>query len=1098
MATAVRKLCRKTRFWCALVLLLAANSPLISAVQGYYRFPAIHDDTVVFAAEGDLWRVAASGGLALRLTTHNGSELFTKIHPAGKLIAFSGDYHGNRDVFVMPIDGGEPRRLTFHPARDEVVAWSADGESVVFRSSRASNARELRLFRVAAAGGHPEPIDIGPAALVSFAADGRRLAFNRFSREFRNWKRYYGGRAQDVWVGDLESGTFSRLTDWKGTDRFPMWHGERIYFASDRSGTMNLYRMGVDGGGVEAVTHHTDYDVRWPDLNGDRIVYMLGGDLWITSTRGGEAKRIPIEIPSDRVRQHARFEDASKTVEGYVLDTGGKNLAICSRGEIWTVRTNKGRRRQLMRSSGVREREPVFSADGKRIAYVTDQSGEQEIAVLDLAAGSEPTLITDGGRGWVFGPAWAPDGKSIAYADYTFSLFVVDVQTKESKLVDRSAAWEIREYVFSPDSAWLAYVKPEANELDTIHIYSMSEQHSFPVTTNFTRETSPAWDPKGRYLYFLSSRSFNPLHGELDYQFIVTRTEKPCAVILQANGKSPFLPDELLEDGASDADTAPDPVNDAAKRGAKTETVVAPVEIDIQGITSRVVEFPVAADAYGALRATADKVFYLRQPMRGRRGLFEKDAKNRLMAYDLKAKEESVRAERVSDYTLSGDGKRIAYRVDKKILVEGVDSKGERDADALDPSELSLRVEPSAEWRQIFVEAWRLQRDFYWAENLANVDWVDIRKKYEVLLPRIGSRDELNDLIGQMFAELGTSHTYITGGDLEQARRVGVGLLGAELEVDEASGLHRFARILRPEVWETDVRSPLTMSHARVQEGEYLFAVDGRDLPASANVYDALANRAEQEVVLTVGLSADRGDARNIQINTLADERNLRLRDWVRRNREYVERASGGRIGYLHLPDMSGRGLTEFAKAFYPQVAKPGLIIDVRYNGGGNVSQLVIDRLRRTLWAYMTPRRGVDYTYPFRVHIGHKVVLTNQNAGSDGDIFPESFQVLGLGPVIGMRSWGGVVGIRRDKAFIDGGMSSQPEFAWWHPKKGWGLENRGVEPDIELDILPEDWRARRDPQLDRAIAELEARIAAEPVNHHEKPPLPDKSKPKRG
>ena len=1072
-----------------------------AGVQGYYRFPAIHGDTIVFAAEGDLWKLPTTGGLAIRLTTHAGNELFAKISPDGKWIAFSGEYQGNRDVYVMPSNGGRPRRLTFHPRRDEVIAWRPDSRTIVFRTNRYGFAwSRYSLFEVPVEGGQPGEIQIGPAALADFSSDGKFIAFNRFSREFRNWKRYYGGRAQDIWIGKLTTHEFEKVTDWKGTDRFPMWYDGKVYFASDRNATMNLYRMNPDGTEVEAVTQHKNYDVRWPDMDGPRIVYMLGGDLWLVDVRSGQTGPIAIDLPSDQVRQQPRFEDATKTLESYVLDHKGKTIALSSRGEIWVTRTKKGRRVQLTRSSGVRERAPAFSPDGKHIAVISDQSGEQEVALIETTGKSPPDIITHRKKGWLFGPVWSPTGEHIAYADLTMSLFLLHVETKQVQLVDRSTAKEIRQYAFSPDGKWLAYTKEEENRFGSIYLYSLSDKRSFPVTTPFSEDRSPAWDPEGKYLYFLSERSFNPLHGVLDYQYILTRASKPHAVILAQDGKSPFLPEELLE---TDDEVSKKDKEDTDKGDPSDKSKLPEVRVDPDGIQSRVVEFPVDPGYYRRLQAVKGKVFYLKRPMKGRRGTFVKDAKNALMVYDFKKRKSKVYIRKLRNYTLSGNGKRIAYRFKDKIRVADIRDKlpkekgksdKEKNKETIKPADFSLHVTPSEEWAQIFHEAWRLQRDFYWADNLAGVDWAAVKEKYKVLLPRISTRDELNDLIGQMFAELGTSHTYVWGGDRQRAKRINVGLLGAMVEFDPASGRHRFVKVLRPEVWETDVKAPLTMSHANIKTGDYLFAIEGQTLTPQDNIYQRLANLAEAQVMLTVGTDSSGQETRDVQVETLKSEKRLLLRDWVRRNREYVDQKSDGRIGYVHLPNMGGQGLVEFSKAFYPQINKEGLIIDVRYNGGGNVSQLVIDRLRRTLWAYMTPRRGLPYTYPARVHIGHKVVVTNQNAGSDGDIFPESFQVLKLGPVIGMRSWGGVVGIRRDKPFIDGGMSSQPEFAWWHQAKGWNLENQGVTPDIEIDILPSDWRDGRDPQLDRAIEELERMIREEPVKHPPTPPIPDKSK----
>ncbi|MEW6745917.1 MAG: S41 family peptidase [Planctomycetota bacterium] len=1076
----------------ALAVILPLAAPLAdepSGVIGYYRFPTIHGQTVVFAAEGDLWQVPVEGGIAMRLTTHSGNESHARFSPDGKWLAFSAEYQGNVDVYVMPAGGGEPRRLTYHPSDDEVVAWRPDSSTVVFRSRRLSPNADENLFEVPLGGGHPMLVPLGVGALASFAPDGDRVAFNRMGSEFRTWKRYKGGCAPDLWLGNLRTKEFHRITDWEGTDSFPMWCGDRVYFVSDRTDRMNITSCRADGSDVRQHTDHRDYDVRWSDTDAGRIVYMLGGDLWLFDVETDEAHKLDIRLASDRVQRRPRFEKVAKTLASYELDRTGKQLALSSRGELWVSPTKEGLRRQLTHSSGIRERAPTFSPDGKKLALITDETGEQELAVLEVGGQHARTILSHRAQGWIFPPVWSPDGKQLAYADLTMTLFVVDVASGKISVIDHSEAAEIEEYAFAPDGKWLAYTLPAKGQRHAIFIYSLEKGTKASVSTSFTDDFEPAWDPEGKYLYFLSRRSYNPILCEIDFESAVVRATIPCAVILSEDGISPFLarePPEEEEDGDEENEYEED-----------EDSETPPVEIDLDGIAQRVVQFPVEADNYSSLASAPGKVFYMSEPLLGvmEMPLFEEDEEPRrkLHVYDLEEKKDETFIDSLRDYTLSGDGKRIAWRVADEILVADTDSDPPDEIEEqLDPDELPLEIDPAAEWEQIFHEAWRLQRDFYWAENMGQVDWEGIRQRYAALLPRISTRDELNDLIGELIGELGSSHAYVFGGDTRDAEPVEVGLLGADLVFDEDARAYRFERVLRPEAWETDVEAPLTMTHAKVKEGEYLFAINGRDLSAQENVYARLAGLAAAEVLLTVGAAADRSDAREIQIKTLESEETLRYRDWCRRNREYIEMKSAGRIGYFHLPDMMGDGLVAFVRGFYPQVEKDALIIDARYNGGGMVSSMLIERLRREVWAYMQPRRGETATFPVRAHVGPKVVLTNYWAGSDGDVFPESFKLLELGSVIGTRTWGGVVGIRADKRFIDGGLSTQPECAWWEPKRGWDLENRGVEPDILIDVLPQDQLADHDPQLDRAIAELEGRLRDRPPLRPEPPPVPDK------
>ncbi len=1092
------------RTWASLMAVLLP-APLHAAVSGYYQFPTIHGDRIVFAAEGDLWSAPVAGGLASRLTTHVGSEAFPKFSPDGRWLAFSGQYQGNVDVYVMPASGGEPRRLTFHPGDDEVVAWRPDSRTIVFRSRRLSPNGDYQLFDVPIDGGHPQLVPIGIASLASFAPDGRTVVFNRFSLEFRTWKRYLGGWAQDVWIGDLAAGTFRKITDWDGADAFPMWHDGVVYFASDRTGRMNLYSCTPDGGNVRALTTHDEYDVRWPSMNAGRIVYMHGGDLYILEVSSSATRKIEIELPTDRLDIRPRVENASETLESYDLSEDGERIVLSSRGENWVRPTHPGRIIQLHQTPGVRERAGVFSPDGKTIAFITDETGEQELAVCDAAGAAPHRVLTSRGKGWLFMPTWSPDGKWLAFGDLTQALFITRVESGETAQVDASDVWEITEYAFSPDSKWLAYVKEQRNGTSAIFLWNVENRQPQRVTSGFSRDHSPAWDPDGKFLYFLSERRVNPVLDSVDFEFITTRMTVPCLMILAREGKSPLLPRELLDDEAddeSDAEDEADDESDEAEDDAADDKEIEPIVIDLDGLELRTVPLPVPPGNYFSLRAAEKQVLFMSGPVEG---LLDQpwpedddSPKYQLHQFDFEEREFKTLIESLRDYDLSDDHSRIAHRVDDEILICDLDSVADLAAEdykeKASPSELPLLVDPAQEWAQIFHEAWRLQRDFYWAENMAGVNWPAMRDLYARLLPRIGTRQELNDLIGQLIGELGTSHTYVWGGDARHAGWVGVGLLGADLTPDPAANAMRFARVLRPEPWETEIDAPLTASHAHVQDGEYLFEINHRAIRATDNLFERLANLAEQQVLLKVGPNADQTGAREIQIETLDSDETLRYYDWRRRNREYVAQKSGGRIGYMHLPDMGGDGLVSFIRGFYPQTESEALLIDARYNGGGFVSQLMIARLARTVIAYDQPRRGKTSTYPARVHVGPKVVLVNQLSGSDGDIFPAAFQMVGLGPVIGMRTWGGVIGIRGDKEFIDGGLSTQPEFAWWDTRRGWDLENRGVEPDIVLDNLPQDWVAGRDPQLDRGIDELLKRLAENPVQRPVPPPPPDKSR----
>jgi tricorn protease len=1073
-----------------------------AGVTGYYASPALLDDAVVFVSDGDLWRAPLEGGTATRLTTVAGDEGPVRTSPDGRWIAFSAHYDGNRDVYVMPSAGGEPQRLTYHPGRDDVVAWRPDSSAVVFRSSRHTPMRKQFLYEIPFDGGQPTQVPVGIAASITFSPDGRHVAFNRWDYEFVDWKRYRGGTAEEIWIGDLETNQFHQLTEWDGTDRFPMWWQNRVYFLSDRDGRRNIYSVAAAATGENDLVQHTfheQFDVRRPDLRDGRIVYMLGGDLRLLDLRSGDDREIAIALPTDRLERRPRFQSAAAPFDSFALSHDGSRVLVSGRGELWSAPAKDGRAVHITGgTSGVRERLPAFSPDGTRLACITDVSGEQEVAIFDADAPGPGEPLTAEGQGWLFQPRWSPTGTHIAYGDMTLRLRLVDVESGATKTIARSDTAEITEYSFSPDGKWIAWVDREMSweSGGDIFLYHLETDTTHRLTTAHSRDFSPTWDPQGRYLYFVSARSINPIHGDRDYEQVIPRSQVLCALLLNEDVPSPLLPENIrtMMTGETNEDEPAESESDdeAAEEEADADEIT-PVRIDLEGIAHRVVELPVEAGYYGNLAANDTRLFYMDFPLVGRAAPAPRQP--RLWAYDLEKQESEQIVDWLPRYELSGDGSVLAFQRDSEILI--ADANGPVDWDNLDRRvdvrRLRFRLEPADEWRQIYREAWRLQRDFYWDEGMAGVDWQREYERYEPLLERLSTRQELNDLIGELIGELGTSHANVGGGDGQAPPHLAVGVLGADVEPDEDADAHRFRRVLRAEPWETDVNAPLTQTHAAVREGDYLFAVNDIPLTASDNLYERLAGLAGEQVRLTVGASPDRSDARDIELVTLGGDRTLRYYDWVRRNREYVDEKSGGRIGYMHLPDMSGRGLVAFAKTFYAQLDKQAIVVDIRFNGGGNVSQLLIERFDREIWARMKARRGSPQTYPARTFPGHLALIINHWAGSDGDIFPQSWRIKDLGPIIGTRTWGGVVGIRSDKPFVDGGMSTQPEYAWWAPGIGWDLENSGVAPDLHVEIRPEDYLTGRDPQLDRALMVLERAIADDPISEPPLPPPPDKS-----
>ena len=1092
---------------CLCVVFALSTAPALAGQEGYLRYPDLHGDQVAFVAEGDLWLAPAGGGTARRVTSDPGPELFPRFSPDGTRIAFTGHYDGNADVFVVATGGGEPRRLTWHPAADSVIGWTPDGKSVLFASAGEHPHGSSEIFSVPAEGGDIEKLPLGWATYLSIEPGRGRYAFTR-TRGGGTWKRYRGGTAQTIWVGDPGRADYAQVTRFDGMSAFPMWHEGRVYYLGDAGGTANLWSMKPDGTDPRQHTTFDKWDARYPAMDASgRIVFMLAGDVHVFDPSSGTEHRIEIALPSDRVLTRSRYPNAGGSLSWFVLSPDAKRLAVTTRGEIFSVPVEKGVTLPLTRGSGARESWGAFDRKGKQLVYVTDEPREEEIRAIDAWGRGEPRVVVPAGEsGWHHPPVFSPDDAWVAYSDQTQTLYVVPAAGGEPKAVDRSEQAPITEYAFSPDGRWLAYTKSARTDYTSILIYDTKEGEVHRLTDGTTSDRSPAWDPDGRYLYFLSDRRTNPLLGWRDLQGVDINPTRVCLALLRADVPDPFadragLPeDEKADKDKKDKDKkkedgAKKDEGDKKKEEESEDKPPEPIAIEFAGLGERVVELPADPGQYFGLAASGTHVFWVGMPLIGMADwgpLFgQAQPRAQVVQFDLKSKKAKTFMDGVSGFDLAPRAGKIAvmkqpgeiYVLDA-ASVPGPDLSESK----VDLGAVVAEVEPREEWAQIYYEGWRHMRDFYWDEGLGGVDWNAVRDQYATLLPRLATRGDLGDLMAEMIGELSTSHTYVWGGDpgREVAERP-TGLLGADFE--RQGEAFRITRLYRgaPADHET---SPLLAPGVGVKEGDYVLAVNHRRFAPDRPFHALFEGLAGHPVLLTVGDKPASEGSRDVVVTPLSNDGDLRYADWVRRNREYVAEKTGGKIGYIHLPDMLSGGMIEFDTWFYPQLDREGMVVDVRWNGGGFVSQVILERLRRAVISFDRARGGGISTYPYRTLNGPFVVLTNEHAGSDGDIFPAAVQLEKLAPVIGMRSWGGVVGINSIRPMVDGGMLTQPSAAWWDPQLGWELENRGVVPDIEVQNLPQELGRGVDTQLERAIAEV-MRL------HAERPPLAPKFGPVR-
>ena len=1094
---------------------LAGLLPASAAAQTkLLRYPDIAGDRVAFCYAGDIWTAPAKGGDATRLTAHAGLELFPRFSPDGKWLAFTGQYEGDEQVYVMPAAGGQPRQLTYYPARgpfpprggydNQVMGWTPDGAGVLFRSQRDADGvrSEGQLFTVPANGGPATALPMPTSGAGDFSPDAKRLAYSPLFRDFRTWKRYAGGWAQDLYLYDLATSDVKPFATSTRTERDPMWIGDSVYFASDRDGTLNLYSYDLKTAAVTKLTSSTTWDVRWPSSdNQSRIVYELDGELHVYDVQAKSDQPISVFVPNDGVAMRPSRYPVEKNVEGFELSPKGERALVVARGDVFTLPIEKGPTRNLTASSGVHDKLARWSPDGKRIAYVSDASGEDEIWLVDQAGG-KPEQVTKGRQGTTYAPEWSAEGTHLAFSDKDGKLFVLTLADRTITLVADEERGLIRDYSWSPKAAYLAFSMTDVNESRSVQVWSASDATLHRVTDATFNEESPAWDLDGDFLYYLSDRDFAPQISGFEWNFATSRTTGIFAVTLRKDGKSPFPPqsDEVsLDDKKAEGETkAEDEKADAAKPGEdkaeakdKPKKKETPFRIDWDGLGSRVTRVPIDADNIDGLAVGKGHLVYgvSGAPFYGR----DSYAKPQLKLYSFKDRKATTLVDDATAWALSRDGTKVLVRQAENLNLYDVKPET-KDKKTVSTKGLMVDRVPALEWRQFFDETWRRYRDFFYVRNMHGYDWKAIGDRYRALLPYVAHRADLNYVLGEMVAELNVGHTYIQGGDYEIPARPKVALPGARFELDAAAGRFRIARILQGHNQETLYRAPLTEVGVDARVGDYVLEIDGVELRGDDDPYRLLRHKTDP-VTLTLNARPVLDGSRKTSYRPITSEEPLLYLEWTNATRETVAKLTNGRAGYLHIPDMGAPGIYEFIKWFYPQLRKEGLVVDVRSNGGGNVSQWIIERLdTKLLGTRFGSRSEHPGTYPGTVFHGHKVALLNETSASDGDIFPHMFRKAGLGLLVGKRSWGGVVGISGLGPMIDGGQITVPLSGTNDVDGRWVIEGHGVDPDIVVENDPKSVIAGKDPQLERGVAELLKKMDAEPMRLPTKPADPVKTK----
>jgi tricorn protease len=1045
--------------------------------------PAVCADQIAFVYAGDLWAADRDGNRVRRLTSDEGIESDPVFSPDGSLVAFSAQYDGNTDVYLIPAGGGIPRRLTWHPGSDRVRGFTPDGRAVLFISGRSVfTNRYTQLFTVPVSGGFPTRLDIPNAFRASYSPDGRRLAYTPISEPFNQWKRYRGGTHTVIWLYTFKDHSVEKILQPEGrcNDTDPMWIGDKIYFRSDRNGEFNLFSYATDTKKIEPLTGHEDFPILSAGAGAGSIIYEQAGYLHLFDPVSRRSKKLTVGVAGDLQELRPRFVEGANYIRHAHISPSGARVVFGTRGEIITMPAEKGDPRYLTNTPGLHERYPVWSPDGRWIAFFSDESGEYGLHVMDQSGKGEVKKFAVNGAGFYDRPVWSPDSKKIVFTDNSWSLFWIDLESGRVRKIASEYQYGPRKTLrgdWSPDSMWIAYTLNTATYMQKVFLYSLEKDKSFPVTDGLSEVSEPVFDESGKYLYFLASTDAGPVKHWFAMSSADMKMTSSIYLAVLPKGEVSPLAKESDEEKGEKPDKKPE-----EKKPEKEEGVT----IDLEGIQFRIIDLPISPGSYMGLQAGKAGEIYFVESSTGYMGFSQGGMT--LHHFSLKTRKDDVLGSGILEYAVSADRGKLLYRGRNLWAVVPAGGKIDPGKGRLDTSAIRIKIDPAVEWPQIYDEAWRINRDYFYDPDMHGVDWEAEKKKYEVFLPHLACRSDLNRVIQWLCSELSVGHHRVGGGDqLQRPDRVPGGLLGADYSIE--NGRYRFKKIFGGLNWNPNLRSPLTEPGVDVKEGWYLLAVNGRDLKAPDNLFARFEYTAGKIVELTVGPNPDGSDSRTVQAVPTASEYALRNRDWVEGNLKRVEEATNGRVAYAYVPNTAGLGHVYFKRYFFPQSDREAIIVDERFNGGGQVADYYIDLLRRPYISHWATRYGADLKTPSASIQGPKVMLIDETAGSGGDLLPWMFRKLKIGPLIGKRTWGGLVGTLGFPVLMDGGGVTAPNLGIW-TEDGFVVENVGVPPDIEVEQWPAEVIMGRDPQLEKAIEVILDMLEKNPPKKYKRPPFP--------